>query len=166
MSDPAMRNRLSGLLFSLSLRVTDGSVTLSDPAMRNRLSGLLFSLSLRVTDGGVTLSDQGERSVPPSTAELRMKKYYVYIMTNRSRTLYTGITNDLNRRVYEHKHKLIPGFTSRYNITLLVYFEETTDVKAAIAREKQIKGWLRAKKIALIESVNPRWQDLSAGWYR
>ncbi len=95
-----------------------------------------------------------------------MKNYYVYIMTNRSRTLYTGMTNNLNRRVYEHKHKLIPGFTDKYNITQLVYFEETTDVKTAIAREKQIKGWLRAKKIALIEAVNPTWQDLSAEWYQ
>jgi putative endonuclease len=95
-----------------------------------------------------------------------MKTYYVYIMTNRSRTLYTGTTNDLKRRVYEHKHKLIPGFTNKYNITRLVYFEETADVKAAIAREKQIKGWLRAKKIALIESANPEWRDLSADWYK
>jgi putative endonuclease len=94
-----------------------------------------------------------------------MKTYYVYIMTNRSHTLYTGITNDLKRRVYEHKRKLIPGFTSKYNITRLVYFEETTDVEIAITREKQIKGWLRAKKIALIESANPDWRDLSADWY-
>ncbi|BDA72953.1 Excinuclease ABC, C subunit, N-terminal [Rivularia sp. IAM M-261] len=94
-----------------------------------------------------------------------MKNYYVYIMTNYSKTLYTGVTNDLNRRVYEHKQKLIPGFTQKYNITKLVYFEETTDVTDAIAREKQIKGWLREKKIALIESINPTLQDLSAGWY-
>jgi putative endonuclease len=85
-------------------------------------------------------------------------------MTNRSRTLYTGITNDLKRRVYEHRHKLVPGFTSKYNITQLVYFEETADVKAAITREKQIKGWLRSKKIALIESANPTWRDLSTDW--
>lgn len=91
--------------------------------------------------------------------------YYVYIMTNRSHTLYTGATNDLKRRVYEHKHKLAPGFTEKYNITRLVYFEETPDVHAALAREKQIKGWLRAKKIALIEDANPKWQDLSEGWY-
>jgi len=85
-----------------------------------------------------------------------MGSYYVYIMTNRSRTLYIGVTNNLERRVYEHKHKLVPGFTSQYNITQLVYFELTSDVRAAIAREKQIKGWLRTKKIALIESANPR----------
>ena len=93
-----------------------------------------------------------------------MRQFYVYIMTNRSRTLYTGVTNDLERRVYEHKHELVPGFTQKYNITLLVYYEATPDIRSAIAREKQIKGWLRSKKIALIESVNPEWQDLSAEW--
>jgi putative endonuclease len=94
-----------------------------------------------------------------------MKRYYVYIMTSPSGTLYTGTTNNLKRRVYEHKHKLIEGFTQKYNVTRLVYFEETGDVSAAVAREKQIKGWRRSKKIALIESLNPKWQDLSNGWY-
>jgi putative endonuclease len=94
-----------------------------------------------------------------------MKQYYVYIMTNRSKTLYTGVTNDLMRRVYEHKNKMVEGFTKKYKITKLVYFEETNDVQSAIAREKQIKGWLRSKKIALIESVNPEWKDLSEGWF-
>ncbi len=94
-----------------------------------------------------------------------MKHYYVYIMTNKSRTLYTGVTNNLERRMYEHKNKLVPGFTSKYNITQLVYYEETNDVQVALAREKQIKGWLRSKKIALIESVNPQWKDLSLEWY-
>ena len=94
-----------------------------------------------------------------------MKQYYVYIMTNHSRTLYVGMTNDLRRRVWQHKQKLIEGFTRRYNITRLIYYEETLDVRAAIAREKQIKGWLRKKKIALVESVNPGWKDLSEGWY-
>ena len=92
------------------------------------------------------------------------RHYYVYIMTNHSGTVYTGVTNDLHRRVYEHKGELIPGFTQKYKITQLVYYEETPDVKAAIAREKQIKGWVRSKKIALIESTNPQWQDLSEGW--
>jgi putative endonuclease len=86
------------------------------------------------------------------------------MMTNRPRTLYTGVTNDLRRRVQEHKRKLVPGFTQRYNITQLVYYEETPDVRAAITREKQIKGWLRAKKIALVESMNPGWRDLSDEW--
>ena len=94
-----------------------------------------------------------------------MKQYYVYIMTSSSGTLYAGTTNNLKRRVYEHKHKLIEGFTQKYNVTRLVYFEETGDVSAAVAREKQIKGWRRSKKIALIESLNPKWQDLSDGWY-
>ena len=93
------------------------------------------------------------------------KQYYVYIMTNGSRTLYTGVTDDLVRRVYEHKNKLIEGFTKRYNITRLVHYEVTSDVQAAIQREKQIKGWLRKKKIALIEAANPGWQDLSEGSY-
>jgi putative endonuclease len=94
-----------------------------------------------------------------------MNQYYVYIMTNRLKTLYTGVTNDLTRRVYEHKNKMVEGFTKKYNITTLVYFEETSDVQAAIGREKQIKGWLRNKKVALIESVNSEWKDLSEGWY-
>ena len=93
-----------------------------------------------------------------------MKQYFVYIMASASGTLYTGVTGDLERRVAEHKQKLIPGFTARYNITRLIWYETTPDVKSAIAREKQIKGWLRAKKIALIESVNPQWRDLSEEW--
>lgn len=93
-----------------------------------------------------------------------MNGYYVYILTNRSKTIYTGVTNDLQRRLYEHRNKMIPGFTSKYRIDKLVYFEETNDIKVAIAREKQIKGWLRAKKIALIESINPQWEDLSKEW--
>jgi putative endonuclease len=105
------------------------------------------------------------------------KEYYVYIMTNKSRTLYTGVTNNLMRRVYEHKNKLVPGFTSKYNIQFLVYYEAGNDINAAtpalqqtqcgasVAREKQIKGWLRSKKIALIDSMNPKWKDLSEEWY-
>ena len=93
-----------------------------------------------------------------------MKHYYVYIITNRSQMLYTGVTNNLQRRMYEHKHHLVVGFTSKYQITCLVYFEETFDVYVAIAREKEIKGWLRVKKIALIESMNPDWRDLSEEW--
>jgi putative endonuclease len=94
-----------------------------------------------------------------------MRQYYVYIMTNNSRTLYTGVTDNLIRRVHEHKNKLVEGFTKKYNITKLVHYEITRDVQAAIRREKQIKGWLRRKKIALIEAGNPEWKDLSEGWY-
>jgi putative endonuclease len=94
-----------------------------------------------------------------------MDQYYVYIMANRSETLYTGVTSNLERRVYEHKHKLVDGFTKKYNLTRLVYYEITDDVRSAIAREKQIKGWLRRTKIVLIESMNPQWRDLSDGWY-
>lgn len=94
-----------------------------------------------------------------------MAQYCVYIMTNRSKTLYTGVTNNLERRVYEHKQKLIEDFTKKYNLTILVYYETTDDVRHAIHHEKQIKGWIRRKKIALIETVNPEWKDLSNGWY-
>ncbi len=90
------------------------------------------------------------------------KNYYVYIMSSLSRTLYTGVTNDLERRVNEHRSGAIPGFTRRYKIDRLVYFQETNDIGEAIAAEKQIKGLLRPKKIALIEEENPTWRDLSA----
>ena len=94
-----------------------------------------------------------------------MAQYYVYIMTNPVHTLYIGVTNDLVRRVEEHRQKLVEGFTKKYNITMLMYHEETNDIRSAIAREKQLKGWLRSRKIALIESSNPNWVDLSADWY-
>ena len=91
--------------------------------------------------------------------------YYVYIIASRSRTLYIGVTSDLARRVWEHKNGVIPGFTSKYQITRLVYFEEFNDIKTAILREKQLRGWLRCKKIDLIESINPTWSDLSEEWF-
>jgi putative endonuclease len=90
--------------------------------------------------------------------------YYVYLMTNRTHRLYTGMTNDLHRRVYEHKRMLVPGFTKRQP-HLAVYCEVTSEVTAASEREKQIKGWLRRKKIALFESLNPQWKDLTVDWY-
>ena len=93
------------------------------------------------------------------------RSYYVYIMCSKSKTIHTGMTNNLIRRVLEHKQKKTHGFTYKYNINKLVYFEATPDVRIAIAREKQIKGWTRAKKITLIESVNPEWKDLSVEWY-
>ena len=89
-----------------------------------------------------------------------IRQYYVYIMTNHSGTLYTGITNDLVRRVGEHK--LTPtGFVKKYRTSRLVYFEQTSDVRSALEREKQIKGWLRDTKIALVKSTNPTWRDLA-----
>ena len=91
-----------------------------------------------------------------------MKTGYVYILTNKyDRVLYTGVTNNLSRRVNEHKQKIVKGFTSKYNLGKLVYFEEFPNIMDAIAAEKKIKGWLRTKKIKLIESVNPTWKDLS-----
>ena len=94
------------------------------------------------------------------------KHFYVYIMTNgpRSHVLYTGITGNLPRRVFEHKQKLTPGFTSRYNLTRSAYYEMFACPDAAIDREKEIKGWRRSKKIALIENMNPHWHDLAAKW--
>ena len=93
------------------------------------------------------------------------REYYVYILANATRMLYIGVTNDLKRRVYEHQNTLVEGYTRRYNIARLVYFEVTPNIQAAIVREKQLKGWKRAKKVALVESRNPTWKDLSAGWY-
>ena len=94
-----------------------------------------------------------------------MRSYYVYILTNNYATLYIGVTNDLERRMYEHKQRAKPGFASKYNCTWLLYYEETNNVSVAITREKQLKGWLRKRKVALIESVNPDWRDLSADWF-
>jgi putative endonuclease len=94
------------------------------------------------------------------------KTYCVYLLASKSRRLYIGVTNNLERRLYEHKTKQLDGFTRKYNIDRLVYFEQTTDVLSAIAREKQIKNWNRSKKISLIESANPAWEDLSAEWYK
>jgi putative endonuclease len=93
-----------------------------------------------------------------------MKQYAVYIMASKSRTLYTGVTSNLEQRVYQHKNKMVDGFTSKYNIDRLVYFELTTDAMPAMEREKQIKGWSRGKRVALIETTNPTWSDLSEEW--
>ena len=90
-----------------------------------------------------------------------MKHYYVYIITNKTnKVLYTGVTNNLLRRIYEHRNKIIKGFTEKYNVSKLVYSEAFTNPNEAIAMEKKIKGWLRKKKIAIIESKNPEWKDL------
>ena len=92
------------------------------------------------------------------------KTYFVYLLASKSRKLYVGVSNNLERRLYEHKHKMVDGFTTTYNIDRLVFFESTSVVRVAIEREKEIKKWRREKKIALIESMNATWEDLSEGW--
>ena len=87
--------------------------------------------------------------------------YHVYILASESGVLYIGVTNQIDSRVAQHKRKLVPGFTSKYNVTKLVYFEPFQDIRNAIAREKQLKRWRREKKITLIERLNPNWRDLS-----
>ena len=93
-----------------------------------------------------------------------MRQFWVYILTSRSGVLYVGMTNDLERRLHEHKAKRVPGFSERYNVDRLVFYEAFPDAWSAIAAEKRIKGWKREKKVALIESQNPRWKDVSADW--
>ena len=92
-------------------------------------------------------------------------QYYVYIMTNKSGTLYVGVTNNIRKRVHQHKSKLVEGFTKKYNIDILLYYEPFSDIYSAIEREKMIKGWLRKKKIELIKTINPDRKDLSEEWY-
>ena len=93
------------------------------------------------------------------------KDFYVYIAVNRhNNVMYVGVTNNLVRRMFEHRSGMIDGFTKRYNINKLVYFEQTSDVIAAISREKEIKKWRREKKDLLITSINPEWTDLSSDW--
>ena len=95
----------------------------------------------------------------------RMHRYFVYILTNRSgKVMYIGVTNNLQRRVWEHKNQLIEGFTEKYNVHKLVYFEETTEILAALEREKELKKWRREKKNRLVEQTNPNWNDLSLEW--
>ncbi len=92
--------------------------------------------------------------------------YYVYMLANKNnRVLYTGVTNNLLRRLYEHKNSVSPGFTQKYRVNKLVWFEETDDISAAIGEEKRIKGWKRYRKNELIDSQNPKWEDLSEGWF-
>mgnify|MGYP001607840759 CR=1 FL=1 len=96
----------------------------------------------------------------------REHRYYVYLLTNKNdKVMYVGVTNNLERRMYEHKAKVVPGFTQKYNVNKLVYFEETPDVHTALTREKEVKKWRREKKNNLVVAVNPEWKDLSAGWF-
>jgi len=92
--------------------------------------------------------------------------YFVYMMSNQSKMIYVGVTNSLKNRVAQHKKKLVPGFTQRYNLFKLVHYEMFLDIRLAITREKQLKGWLRSKKVALIVEKNPEWNDLAADWYK
>ena len=94
------------------------------------------------------------------------KTYYVYIMSSQRRVLYVGITSNIEQRSFQHKTHTFGGFTARYNVTSLVYFERYGSVLTAIRREKEIKAWRREKKLALIESTNPTWRDLSYGWHQ
>ncbi|HOZ45418.1 MAG TPA: GIY-YIG nuclease family protein [Candidatus Hydrogenedentes bacterium] len=97
----------------------------------------------------------------------REHRYYVYLLTNKNdRVMYVGVTNDIDRRIYEHKAKMVRGFTAKYNVNKLVYYEEFGDVRDAIAREKQIKKWRREKKNGLVVACNPEWKDLSDGWFQ
>ncbi len=96
----------------------------------------------------------------------RARSYYVYILASRARTLYVGSTSDLTRRVYQHIHGMFPGFTARYRITQLVWWDQTPNAREAVDRERKIKSWRREKKIALIESANPGWRDFAADWFR
>ena len=93
------------------------------------------------------------------------QRFFVYILASRSGVLYTGVTRDLLRRVHQHRDGSIPGFTRRYRVTRLVYFEETTSARAAFARERQIKGWSRGRKLELIEATNGGWIDLALDWF-
>jgi putative endonuclease len=97
--------------------------------------------------------------------EDKLREYYVYIMASHRGTLYIGVTNDLTRRVYEHRNKVAPGFTAKYNVSKLVYFESSDDVASAIARERQIKAWRRSKKVTLLENANLYWDDLASEWF-
>jgi len=93
------------------------------------------------------------------------RQYYVYMLASKTRRLYVGMTNDLERRLQEHRTKAVDGFTSRYNINRLVWYEATTSAIDAVAREREIKGWRREKKVKLIESENPGWVDLAKDWW-
>ena len=94
-----------------------------------------------------------------------MRQYFIYIMTNGVGQLFVGMTNDLMLRINDHREKLVEGFAKKNSITMLVYYEATNDILAAISREKQLKRWSPSQKNALVESMNPQWSDLSAGWY-
>ena len=130
-----------------NLEVIKGPVISNDPDIFSReRRNLKETLERSITFNGI----------------MKSHKYYVYILTNKNnKVIYVGMTNNLTRRIYEHKNKLVDGYTKKYNIDKLVYFEETSEVKEAIRREKEIKKWRREKKNRLVETNNPEWKDLS-----
>jgi putative endonuclease len=131
----------------------EGGVLVSPP--RRRGSSVFVSCPRRQRSLCLCHSRAG------GSPEVKMRSYYIYILASeRNGTLYVGVTNNIKRRVYEHKQGSIPGFTKKYNVHQLVYFEETNNIRAALAREKQLKKWNRAWKMRLIEKNNPEWNDL------
>ena len=109
--------------------------------------------------------ERSEGSGPGARDPFAKRAMFVYIMTNRSGTLYVGVTNDIARRVREHRDQRPGSFTTRYRLDRLVYVEQTESVRAALVREKQLKGWVRRKKLALIATTNPTWADLATSWF-
>ena len=150
------------LAFAQSRREDNGE----DGRYKTRHEEVVFYFVLSgLCEGGIFC--RPERSLrsegSPRSDFLRMRQYYVYVMSNRTHVLYIGVTDDLDRRAGEHRQGVNPGFTQRYHLNRLVYFEAYDEIADAIAREKHLKGWRRSRKIALIESLNPRWSDLSRG---
>ncbi len=124
---------------------------------------IIFRLVILSGVGG--LACESAHAVEGPMYSVPSRTYSVYIVSNRSKTLYIGVTNNLKRRVFEHKEGVGSGFAAKYKLDRLVYFERFSDVHRAICREKQLKGWRRMKKIALIVALNPAWRDLSEEWF-
>jgi putative endonuclease len=138
-------------------------------------AGVVLALSSRTSEASVgiqhadIIADTGSRFVTEGgqvAVAFGMRQYYVYMLANKSRTLYVGVTNSIVRRTAQHKSRTHASFTNRYGITNLVYFEVWTDIRAAIAREKVLKRWTRSRKLKLIERHNPDWRDLAIDWER
>ena len=147
----------------------------------NSLTNLLRNKNKAVTLSGPKLSEVNRWSTPKglklnqrlfvrndflNCLTSMSKTYFVYLLSNSSKMIYIGVTNDLERRIYEHKKKMKEGFTKKYNLHQLVYYEEPDDIGRALEREKQLKGWRRQKKVSLIESTNPEWKDITQDWYK
>jgi putative endonuclease len=127
------------------------------PVLRSSYTGSFDCVAVRFAGGNFAQDDR-------FGVEMKDHEYFAYIVSSRSGTLYIGVTNSMYRRALEHKRGEVEGFASKYHCDRLVYYEGFDDVHRAIGREKQLKGWTRAKKIALIESKNPRWEDLAEKW--